>query len=80
MTELWTALQALFFSGEGIKPKRSNMHLLMPTVVICILVLLLVIMIVQRARKCKKEGKPFLAIKGYHFFDEEQIVKEALES
>lgn len=71
MTELWTALQALFFSGEGIKPKRSNMHLLMPTVVICVLVLLLIIMIVQRAIKCKKEGKPFINLKGYRFFEKD---------
>lgn len=71
MTELWTALQALFFSGEGIKPKRSNMHLLMPTVVICILVLLLIIMIVQRAIKCRKEGTPFINLKGYRFFEKD---------
>lgn len=61
-------IKALFFSGEGIKPKRSNMHLLMPTVVIAILVILAVIILIQRAMRCKKEGKPFISFKGYRFF------------
>ena len=61
-------IKALFFSGEGIKPKRSNMHLLMPTVIITVLVILAVIILVQRAMRCKKEGKPFISFKGYRFF------------
>lgn len=61
-------IKALFFSGEGIKPKRSNMHLLMPTVIITVLVILAVVILIQRAVRCKKEGKPFISFKGYRFF------------
>lgn len=68
MAETFELIKALFFSGEGIKPKRSNMHLLMPTVVICVLVILAIVILIQRASRCKKEGKPFIAFKGYRFF------------
>ena len=68
MGETFELIKALFFSGEGIRPKRSNMHLLMPTVVITILVVLAIVILIQRAVRCKKEGKPFIAIKGYRFF------------
>jgi len=68
MAETFELIKALFFSGEGIKPKRSNMHLLMPTVVITILVILAIVILIQRYFRCKKEGKPFINLKGYHFF------------
>ena len=68
MAQTFELIKALFFSGEGIKPKRSNMHLLMPTVVITVLIILAIVILIQRAIRCKKEGKPFIAIKGYRFF------------
>ncbi len=67
--ELMEQLEKLFFSGKGIQPKYSNMHLLMPTVTIAVLVLLAIIILVQRAIRCKKTGTPFIHIKGYHFFE-----------
>ncbi len=48
--------------------KFSNMHLFFPTVIACILGILLVVLIIQRALRCKREGVPFINLKGYHFF------------
>ena len=50
--------------------KYSNSHLVMPKIVIGVLILLGIILLIQRAKQCKKEGKPFFAFKGYHFFVE----------
>ena len=41
--------------------KYSTSHLVMPTIVGGVLVLLIVIMLIQRASRCRKEGKPFIA-------------------
>ena len=49
--------------------KFSNMHLFFPTVIACILGILLVVIIIQRVLKCKREGTPFINLKGYHFFE-----------
>ena len=67
MAETWQLVMSLFTS-EGIRPKRSNMHLLVPFIIICLLVLLAIIILIQRAIRCKKENKPFFALKGYRFF------------
>lgn len=48
--------------------KIRNMHLFFPMVIGSICVLLLVIIALQRAVKCKKEGTPFINFKNYHFF------------
>lgn len=49
--------------------KFSNMHLFFPTVIACILGILFIVLMIQRAVRCKKEGKPFISFKGYHFFE-----------
>ena len=44
------------------------MHLFFPYLIGIICVVLLVIILIQRALKCRKEGTPFINFKGYHFF------------
>ncbi len=53
-----------------INYKPSTSHWLFPPIVFGILGILLVIMAIQRAVKCKKEGTPFFNFKGYTFFVE----------
>ena len=51
---------------EWLKMKR--MHLFFPTVIAVICAILFVVVLIQRAIRCKKEGTPFINFKGYHFF------------
>ncbi|NLA98269.1 MAG: tripartite tricarboxylate transporter TctB family protein, partial [Spirochaetales bacterium] len=51
-----------------ISYKPSTSHWLFPPMIMGILVFLMVIMLIQRAIKCKKQGKPFFNFKNYHFF------------
>ena len=51
---------------EWLKMKR--MHLFFPTVIAIICAILIVVVLIQRAIRCKKEGTPFINLKGYHFF------------
>ena len=51
---------------EWLKMKR--MHLFFPTVIAIICGILIVVVLIQRAIRCKKEGTPFINFKGYHFF------------
>ena len=51
---------------EWLKMKR--MHLFFPTVIAVICAILFVVVLIQRAIRCKKEGKPFINFKDYHFF------------
>ena len=51
---------------EWLKMKR--MHLFFPTVIAIICAILFVVVLIQRAIRCKKEGKPFINFKDYHFF------------
>lgn len=46
----------------------STMHTFFPRVVLCILAILAVVMLIQRFVKCKKDGTPFINLKGYSFF------------
>ncbi len=48
--------------------KMKNMHLFFPTAIGIICAILFVIVLIQRAIRCKKEGTPFINFKGYHFF------------
>lgn len=48
--------------------KIRNMHLFFPYFIGAICGILLVIILIQRAIKCRKEGTPFINFKGYHFF------------
>ena len=50
--------------------KIRNMHFFFPYLIGSICLILLVIILIQRAIKCKKEGTPFINFKGYHFFRE----------
>lgn len=68
MADTLQKVKDIFFSGPGIKVKYSTLHLIMPTIVICILILLALIMLVTYAVKCAKQKKPFLNLKGWHFF------------
>ena len=49
--------------------KYSTSHLVVPRIVGGILILLAVILLIQRAMRCKKEGKPFVDFKGWRLFD-----------
>lgn len=49
--------------------KFKTMHLVFPTIIGCILLILGIALIIQRYRLCKKEGKPFINLKDYHFFE-----------
>ncbi len=49
--------------------KYSDSHLVMPKIIGGILVFLIVLLAIQRAKQCKKEGKPFLNIKGWRLFE-----------
>ncbi len=46
----------------------KNMHLFFPTVTAIICAILIVVILIQRALRCKKEGTPFINFKNYHFF------------
>ena len=48
--------------------KMKNMHLFFPKVMAIICGILIVVVLIQRALRCKREGKPFFNFKGYHFF------------
>ena len=50
--------------------KIRNMHLFFPYLIATICAILFVIILIQRALKCKKDGTPFINFKGYHFFRE----------
>ena len=58
-------------STPFLKPflKMSVMHQFMPKAVAIILVILGIALIFQRAKECKKKGKPFINFKGYRFFE-----------
>ncbi|WP_332447254.1 tripartite tricarboxylate transporter TctB family protein [Sphaerochaeta sp.] len=47
--------------------KPSTSHWLFPPIIMGILAFLAVVMLIQRALKCKKQGKPFFNFKNYHF-------------
>lgn len=49
--------------------KYSNSHLVVPKIVGGILIFLAVLLIIQRALQCKKEGKPFIDLKGWRLFE-----------
>lgn len=64
---------AILFSGETmfkIRYKPSTSHWLFPPIIMGILGILLVVMIVQRALRCRKSGESFLPWKGKRFFIE----------
>lgn len=46
----------------------STMHWFFPKIIIGILIILGIMLIIQRAMRCKKQGIPFVNLKGYHFF------------
>ena len=48
--------------------KIRNMHLFFPYLIGCICAILFVVILIQRAIKCKKDGTPFINFKNYHFF------------
>ena len=48
--------------------KMKNMHFFFPTATAIICGILIVVVLIQRALKCKKENKPFFNFKNYHFF------------
>ena len=50
--------------------KIRNMHYFFPYLIGTICLILFVIILIQRAIKCRKEGTPFVNFKGYHFFRE----------
>lgn len=45
----------------------STSHWIMPRIIIGVLVVLAVLMLIERALKCKETGTPFINLKGYHF-------------
>lgn len=49
--------------------KYSTSHLVVPQIVGGILILLAIILLAQRAMRCKKEGKPFVDFKGWRLFE-----------
>ncbi|NLE68611.1 MAG: tripartite tricarboxylate transporter TctB family protein [Clostridiales bacterium] len=49
--------------------KYSDSHLVVPRIIGGILILLAVLLVIERAKRCKKEGKPFFDLKGYRFFE-----------
>lgn len=51
-----------------VKIKWSTSHLFFPRIIAWVLVILAVILLIQRALKCKREGTPFFAFKNYRFF------------
>lgn len=51
-----------------IKFKWSESHLVFPRIIAGILVLLAIVLVIQRATRCKREGTPFVSFKGYRFF------------
>lgn len=53
-----------------IRFKWSESHLVMPRIVGGILVILAVVLLIQRAIRCKREGTPFISFKGKRFFEQ----------
>lgn len=51
-----------------INYKPSTSHWIFPPIIIGILVVLGIVMMIQRMVKCKKERRPFVSLKDYHFF------------
>lgn len=49
--------------------KYSTSHLVVPRIVGGILVFLAAVLLVQRALRCRKEGKPFIDLKGFRLFE-----------
>lgn len=49
--------------------KYSTSHLVVPWIIGGIVALLAVILLIQRALRCKKEGKPFINLKGWRLFE-----------
>ena len=49
--------------------RLSTSHQIFPPIIIGVLVFLAVIMLIQRALRCKKMGTPFFNFKNYHFFE-----------
>ena len=49
--------------------KYSTSHLVVPQIVGGILIILALILLVQRAMRCKKAGKPFVDFKGWRLFE-----------
>ena len=48
--------------------KIRNMHLFFPMVIGIICAVLFLILLFQRAIKCRRDGTPFINLKNYHFF------------
>ena len=48
--------------------KYSTSHLVFPRIIGGILVLLAVTLLIQRALRCRREGKPFVDLKGWRLF------------
>ena len=71
MASTMETIKGIFFSGNGLQVKYSSMHLIMPTIVIAIMTFLAVVMLIQRALRCKKNGTPFIRVKGYRFFSKD---------
>jgi hypothetical protein len=68
MADTFAKIGDIFFSGSGIRVVYSSMHLIMPTIVIAILILLGLVMLVQHIVKSVKNKKPLINLKGYRFF------------
>lgn len=49
--------------------KYSTSHLVVPQIVAGILVFLAVLLMIQRALRCRKEGKRFIDLKGFRLFE-----------
>lgn len=52
-----------------IKFKWSESHLVMPRIIGGVLIFLAIVLLIQRALRCRREGKPFISFKGYRFFE-----------
>ncbi len=52
-----------------LKYKYSTSHLVVPQIIGGILILLAVILMIQRAIRCKKESKPFVDFKSFRLFE-----------
>jgi hypothetical protein len=51
--------------------KYSTSHLVVPQIVAGILVFLAVLLLIQRALRCRKEGKRFIDLKGFRLFEKD---------
>ncbi len=51
--------------------KLSTSHWIFPPIIMGILAFFAIIMLIQRALKCKRQGTPFFNFKNYHFFEKD---------